>query len=409
MKQMKLRMGSIRLVLRRFLLALWSLLGPAPGWPGLKRWLLQVATLALLAGVGGSIFAVSGLASIKASSDHWPVTEWFLNFAMSRSVATHTLGVKAPALNARGMVLKGATHYEIGCFPCHGNPALPHPRIAREMTPHPPYLPRTIHEWKPEELFYIVKHGVKFTGMPAWPAQQRDDEVWAMVAFLQEFPKLNEQEYQRLVSGGEMMDRMDAPMHALWAAPEGMPRPVADNCERCHGVDGQGKGAGVFPKLAGQSRAYLEASLQAFARGERHSGIMEPIAAGLNEDEIREVARFYSSLSLPEPTSKPATSDKSVSRGQAIAHEGVLNQRIPICVECHGPGGNPRNPVYPTLAGQYADYLALQLELFTNDVRGGSEYVHLMDPIAHRLTVQQVQDLARYYESLAAPVAPQTP
>jgi hypothetical protein len=58
------------------------------------------------------------------------------------------------------------------------------------MTPHLPYLPPVIPARQPDELFYIVKHGIKFTGMPAWPAQQRDDERWAMVAFLRRLPDL---------------------------------------------------------------------------------------------------------------------------------------------------------------------------------------------------------------------------
>jgi Cytochrome C oxidase, cbb3-type, subunit III len=69
------------------------------------------------------------------------------------------------------------------------------------MTPPPPYLPPRIPKWEPNELFYIVKHGIKFTGMPAWPALDRDDEVWAMVAFLRQFPKLDADEYRRLAQG----------------------------------------------------------------------------------------------------------------------------------------------------------------------------------------------------------------
>jgi mono/diheme cytochrome c family protein len=121
---------------------------------------------------------------LKASSGHWAITAWFLHFTMRRSVATHSPGLQAPALDVPRLVLQGAGHYETGCRPCHGSVDLPLPRIAQQMTPPPPYLPPRITTWEPEELFYIVKHGVKFTGMPAWPSQQRDDEVWAMVAFL---------------------------------------------------------------------------------------------------------------------------------------------------------------------------------------------------------------------------------
>ena len=392
-----------------------ALLGPSPGLVGLKRWLLQIFILALLAGVGGFFVSAMGLVPITASSGHWPITAWFLNFTMSRSVSTHSLGTAVPPLDDLGMVMKGATHYHTGCFPCHGNPAIHHPRIARQMTPHPPYLPPVLHEWEPEELFYIVKHGVKFTGMPAWPTQDRDDEVWSIVAFLRKFPELDEQEYSHMVNGtnnqGEPsqpieIEKEDAPIQAL----SGRTRTVqtdTDRCARCHGVDGQGRRVGLAPKLAGQQQAYLVASLESYARGNRPSGIMEPIAVGLSPAEIRELSRRYSKIKLMPPTFTKSTaqdlpsSEPALGRGAVIAMEGIPKARIPICAQCHGPGDNPRNPSYPKLAGQYGDYLTQQLQLFAEDRRGGSEFASLMHSVAERLTPEQIRDVALYYESLA--------
>ena len=186
---------------------------PRAGEAGRQRpWFKILALLAGLA-VGGVLVAASGIVPIKASSGHSPITAWFLHFAMRRSVATHTLGLQAPALDEPRLVLQGAGHYETGCRPCHGSPDLPLPRIMQQMTPHPPSLPPLISTWKPAELFYIVKHGVKFTGMPAWPAQQRDDEVWAMVAFLRTLPDLPAEAYRRLVHGEPTTTSEDAPMH----------------------------------------------------------------------------------------------------------------------------------------------------------------------------------------------------
>ncbi len=383
---------------------LWELLGPAPGWPGFKLWLLRIASLGIMVAVGGFLFAASGIMPITASSGHWPITEWLLNFAMSRSVSTHSVGIKAPELNDEDLVLKGAGHYETGCFPCHGSPVLEEPRIARAMTPHPPYLPPEIHQWEPVELFYIVKHGVKFTGMPAWPAQQRDDEVWATVAFLQKLPELNAQEYQRLVRGEAVAGKETAPIQNL-SEPEAASRAVDENCRRCHGADGHGRGSGAFPSLAGQQPEYLESALLAYARGERHSGIMEPIAAGMSRDSIHELARYYRRrVAVPNLAASNSESNAAAKRGESIALQGVPNQRVPICAECHGPGDIPPNVNYPSLAGQHAKYLVLQLELFQKRHRGGSSYANLMHPIADQLTAQQMRDVALYYESLEVPV-----
>lgn len=362
-----------------------------------KRWAIEIAAILVIFAAGGFLVAASGIIPIKASSGHWKITRWFLTFSMHRSFSTHSLGIEAPPLDDPALVLRGAGAYEINCRPCHGSPELRHPRVARRMLPEPPYLPEKVSEWEPEELFSLVKHGVKLTGMPAWPTQKRDDEVWAMVAFLLAFQDLDAEGYRRLVYGGTPPAAEGAPIEGL-LGPQNAPKAVTASCGRCHGVNGQGRGAGAFPHLAGQRPAYLYASLEAFARGTRHSGIMEPIAAGLSSEEMRELALYYAGLKPAPAPRRPAQA--SIERGRAIAHQGVPGRRIPSCMDCHGPGGVRRNPAYPNLAGQSARYLVLQLELFAAEHRGGSPYAHLMRPVASRLTPEQRQDVAAYYESL---------
>jgi cytochrome c553 len=361
--------------------------------------LIKIAVLLAALAFGGFLVAASGIIPLKASSGHWAVTRWFLSFSMQRSVVTHSLGLDAPSLDTPSLVAKGAGHYETGCSPCHGSPKLRHPWVAQHMTPNPPYLPPEVSEWEPEELFYIVKHGVKFTGMPAWPSEHRDDEVWAIVAFLRTLPNLDAEQYHRLVNGEAAAAAEAAPIQNL-QKPEKVQRAVIENCGRCHGMDGLGRGMGAFPKLAGQSQTYLYASLQAYARGERHSGFMEPVAAGLSPEEVSELARYYESLKRPSLPPHEAT--PAIERGKQIALHGIPSQRVPSCVACHGPGAIARNPHYPQLAGQYADYLVLQLELFNKERRGGSAYAHLMRPVAARLTPDQMRDVALYYASLGS-------
>ena len=370
----------------------------------IKTWSFRIAAFLLVIAVGGFLFVASGIMPIKASSGHWAITAWFLNFAMRRSVVTHSLGMQTPALNDAALVAQGAGHYEFGCLPCHGGPDLPQPVIAQQMTPHPPYLPPEISKWDADELFYIVKHGVKFTGMPAWPALQRDDEVWAVVAFLLRLPRLTSQEYKELARSrnpGAAMENLSTGKEA--------PRAVSESCARCHGIDGAGRGLSTFPILAGQRPTYLYASLLAFARGERHSGTMIPLATGLSADDMREIARYYANL--PHRSSSSARPDlaPAVERGREIAASGIPSKRVPACASCHGPGSTPRNPIYPNLAGQHAEYLALQLELFKKDIRGGTPYAHIMSSVAARLTPEQIGDVALYYASLASATEPAAP
>jgi len=359
------------------------------------RRLLKLAALLAALAFGGLLVATSGIIPIKASSGHWPITAWFLHFSMQRSVATHTLGLTAPALDEPSYVLKGAGHYETGCAPCHGSPTLSLPRIPQRMTPPPPHLAQTISMWEAEELFYIVKHGVKFTGMPAWPAQQRDDEVWALVAFLRKLPGLDAESYQRLVHG-EASAHSAVPPFAGLLPPEQVPRAVSESCARCHGVDGHGRES-AFPKLAGQRFDYLFASLQAFARGERQSGMMEPIAASFSLEELRELARYYSSLEVKRPAPPRPELTSNIQRGETIAQRGIPSQHVPACAACHGPNGVNRNSFYPELAGQHTDYLVLHLTLFKQGYRGGTAYAHLMRPVVESLTAEQMRDVALFY------------
>ena len=366
-----------------------------------KRRLFELTVLLGLLAVGGFLVAVSGLVSIKASSGHWAITEWVLQFSKQRSVSTHARFVKTSPLDQPGLAIKGAGQYEIACRPCHGSPELRSPRIANAMTPRPPHLPDSITKWKPEELFYIVKHGIKFTGMPAWPTQQRDDEVWAMVAFLTRLPKMSAGEYKQLARGG-IPDRAEtAPIEDL-QRPRGSPRTVFENCGRCHGVDGLGRGPGSIPVIAGQASAYLHNALQAYARGERRSGIMGPIAAGLSSNSTRELVSYYTALARLRSVPSEQPIDAAIRRGESIAQRGIPSQRVPACIDCHGPASIPRNEAYPVLNGQYAEYLVLQLTLFKEERRGGSAYAHLMREVAPRLTVEQMRDVASYYEWLGS-------
>ncbi len=368
----------------------------------LRHWILPITVFCVALGIVGVLVAASGVIPIKASSGHWAITRWFLQFSKERSVATHTLGLKAPPLDDRSLILKGAGHYEIGCRPCHGSPELHHPRIAHSMEPVPPYLPDTVTRWKPEELFYMVKHGIKFTGMPAWPAQQRDDEVWAVVAFLLAFPELDAEEYQQLVKGAS---RTTQQHESLTALEPGTSTIVVESCAPCHGLGGNGRELAAFPRIAGQRAEYTAESLKAYARGDRHSGIMEPIAAGISSERIQQLAQYYEQQKPASPAAARDRTTSAIERGQTIAHEGIPDKDVPACVDCHGPGETPRNRNYPLLAGQYAEYLTLQLTLFQQHQRGGTAYSHLMLRVSAGLNQQQIDDVAQYYSSLSSPVA----
>jgi cytochrome c553 len=332
----------------------------------------KLALLGVLAMLAPIALILSGVIAIKASSGHWRVTAWLLDLAKRRSVATHAIGIEAPPLDRPALIDLGSAHYDSGCRPCHGVPFSPPPMIHSRMTPHPPDLGRQVGRWKPQELFYIVKHGIKFTGMPAWPSTARDDEIWAVVAYLQSLPRR----------------RMPPPPAGPLPA-EGPARLAAERCARCHGIDGRAGVAGTVPRLAGQRVDYLRLALDAYAFRTRHSGIMGPIAASLDEESKQTLASYYARL---DP---PALTDASAEAGSAgVVWRGDPARDVPACIECHGAAAIDRNPAYPRLAGQTQEYLLLQLELLASGRRGGSAFAPVMREIASRLTPEMMRRAA---------------
>jgi cytochrome c553 len=324
---------------------------------------------------------LSGVIPIQASSGHWRVTSWVLDLIKRRSVHTYSRSIEVPALDQPALRVRGAAHYERSCRACHGSPAAARPPLVMKMTPHPPFLPERMDRWDDAELFQIVKHGIKFTGMPSWPAPKRNDEIWAVVAFLRQLPRLSADQYWRLAVG--------EPRHP------GASPPLVDMCAACHGSDGRGRD-GAFPAIAGQNAPYLRRALDAYARGQRHSGMMGPIAAALDPRSRDALVDYYSRLT--PATSRSADGDSA--RGQAIALGGIPERRIPACVECHRPDAD-QNREYPILDGQHAGFLLQQLQLFNEDARGGSDLAAIMRPIALRLTPDERQHVAAYFATRA--------
>lgn len=357
------------------------------------RWMRWLGALVL----AGVVVAASGIVPVAASSGHWVITELFLRFSMKRSVALHSLGAKVPDhLDRPEWVVQGAKHYEMGCRECHGSPGRTSPRLAGGMTPVPPDLSQRVGGMDPKALFYVVKNGLKFTGMPAWPSPDRDDEVWAMVAFLRRYPSLGVEDYERLV--GIDREKAEATPEAQLTVRQNV---LLQQCARCHGANGEGLNGSAFPQLAGQHSDYLHATLTAYAQRTRFSGTMELVVTTMTDGEYRWLARYYAAVpSRSAPfTSPEAVDPEKLRRGKIIAHQGMPPARVPACVECHHPRGRRAKPDYPLLAGQPAAYLEAQLALFKAEKRGGTSYSHLMAPIAKALSPEDAEAVALYFAS----------
>jgi cytochrome c553 len=377
--------------------------GTRGGHMQLKRALAKLMALAAVIALGGLLFAWSGVYSVAASAGHWPMVSWFLQFTMRNSVETHAMALDPPPLDDPALVERGAGHYETGCLPCHGAPGAPSNRIPNHMLPEPPYLPAHIDSWTPEELFWIVKHGLKYTGMPAWPAQERDDEVWAVTAFLRRLPGLAPEEYAALAEGA------GAPVPAGGDPPipeqPGQLFTMSDAaligaCVRCHGVEGVGRPSGAFPRLDIQAAEYIYRALDEYASGARPSGIMQPVAAALGEDDMRRLAHHYAVPAARSAENRGQPDVGLVELGRRIATAGVTDRQIAPCQACHGLQEGPQNALFPSLAGQYADYTILQLRLWKQGKHCGGAFSEIMEPIVAAMTDEEMRAVALFYEGL---------
>jgi cytochrome c553 len=168
-------------------------------------------------------------------------------------------------------------------------------------------------------------------------------------------------------------------------------------------MDGAGRDD-AFPVLAAQRAAYMGGALLAYRDRRRHSGIMGAATANLSDAEAAAAARYYAALPRTERGVSPSAAP--VERGREIAERGVEARKIPACIECHGPSAVPKNPAYPILAGQPADYLRQQLLLLQQGTRGGSEYAHLMRSFVGRLHADEIAALAEYFSSIGPVTRP---
>jgi len=163
------------------------------------------ATLALagLAGaIGGFVVLRAGLYDTSASAQHLQPVFTLLEQGMRYSVRNHSSEVKVPPLGASQQVKQGALVYSAHCAQCHGGPAFAQAKIGQSMQPLPGPLIDASARWQPRELYWITKHGIKMSGMPAWQFHLSESDLWAVVAFMQVLPTLSARDYAEATRAG---------------------------------------------------------------------------------------------------------------------------------------------------------------------------------------------------------------
>ena len=141
------------------------------GFPTGRKLLYAFGAFILAGFVAATVFVLSGVYPVGANRGHIGVTTWLLLQVRERSIATYSTFVDPRPVDDPDMAMLGAAHYEGGCAPCHGRPGGPVGVIPAQMLPPPPQLHAALADRESDrQIFWIVKNGLKYTGMPAWPA-----------------------------------------------------------------------------------------------------------------------------------------------------------------------------------------------------------------------------------------------
>lgn len=168
----------------------------------LKVPLLAIAAFIAVSVLAGLGFLYAGGFNVAADEAHWGLTYRLLESTREASIAARARDVKAPALNDPQLLAMGAEHYEEMCTGCHLAPGKEDTEIRAGLYPKPPNLVEHGAHRSAGETFWIIKHGLKMTGMPAWGITHDDQSIWSMVAFLQKLPELSQAQYEELVAQG---------------------------------------------------------------------------------------------------------------------------------------------------------------------------------------------------------------
>ena len=153
------------------------------------------------------VVAYTGAYAVGADVPHWGLTRQAIGFLRDHTTEKRAAGIKPPPLDDPALVKEGAEHYAEMCTECHLAPGMSSSELRDGLYPRPPNLTRFAPD--PAESFWIIKHGLKMTGMPAWGKSHDDQKLWAIVAFLQKQPKMSVSEYRALTANAPTMEEME--------------------------------------------------------------------------------------------------------------------------------------------------------------------------------------------------------
>ena len=273
---------------------------------------MRLRSLAAIVVAGGAAAVASvvglGLYDISATDQHLAPTYWLLDTSMRRSVALRAKRIDVPPLDDATKIARGGRHFDAYCVACHGAPGIAPEPFALGLTPTPANLAHTAREWKPADLFWTIRHGIKMTGMPAWKYRLSDDEIWSIVAFLRVLPTLTPDRYRREIGGRPPAATVVVRTQRATTGDAARGKRAIHQyaCATCHAIPGiVGANAPVGPPLEGiATRAFIAgvvpntpATMIAWLREPqafRPDGAMPNL--GMSEADAADIAAYLATL-----------------------------------------------------------------------------------------------------------------
>jgi len=165
-----------------------------------KTALVTLLATGVLLVLGALVIIESGWYNLAADTPHFAPIRWMLRTTRDQAVRFHSRGTSVPNLGDSSLAAGGFSLYRRNCQPCHGGPGDAGEQIGRGINPKPPRLAVAVHRWKDSELYWIVSHGLKMSGMPAFAPRLSDTDRWSIVAFLRRLVWFSPADYKRMAA-----------------------------------------------------------------------------------------------------------------------------------------------------------------------------------------------------------------
>lgn len=172
----------------------------------IKHHSITVAVVLGVLALGAGAFVYSGIYNVGADDHHAKPVFVVLQTLRNRSIHLRSEDIAVPNLEDPQLILKGAGQYAAMCTQCHLRPGMESSEIRPGLYPQPPNLSKFRPD--PREAFWVIKHGIKMSAMPAWGFSHDDATIWSMVAFLQKLPDMTPVEYEAIVARAPPDDDM---------------------------------------------------------------------------------------------------------------------------------------------------------------------------------------------------------